>query len=304
MRTHKPNEIAHLRHCRLLYASRLFVLKIQIFVYDKTVQNSACAKTFRGLILVLMKSIVITSGKGGVCKTTVTACLGRALAALGNRVALLDADFGLNNLDVVLGLENSVVYDITDVIENRCRVRQALIEADVRNLYLLPSAHGYQGESVSAQNIKLVLNGLAVTFDYALVDCPAGIEAGFNRAVGACDSAIVVTTPHISALRDANKVVSLLSSYRMTPTLVINRVRGDLLADGKIPDKDEIERILKARVDGVIPETDGVYDLNAMPAKPFELLAKRIHLGTGEPLDLAAGYRGFFGAIKRRMRRG
>ena len=141
---------------------------------------------------------MITSGKGGVGKTTVTAYLGRALASLGSRVALLDADFGLNNLDVALGLEARVTYDIADVIENRCRVRQALLETDVRNLYLLPSAHGYLGEHVTAQNLRLVLNSLAVTFDYTLVDCPAGIEAGFNRAVGACDGAIVVTVDGIS----------------------------------------------------------------------------------------------------------
>ncbi len=249
-----------------------------------------------------MKSIVITSGKGGVGKTTVTAGLGRALAALGNRVVLMDADFGLNNLDVVMGLENRVVYDIADVINNRCRVRQALVESDVRNLFLLPSAHGYLGDKVTSQNLKLILGGLSVTFDYALVDCPAGIEAGFRRAVGACERAAVVTTPHISALRDANKVVNLLSSYGIVPTLVVNRVRGDLLADGKIPSIKEISEILKAEVDGVIPETDGVY--GTMPKKPFELLAKRIHLGTGEPLDPAAGYRGIFGAIRRRFGRG
>lgn len=250
-----------------------------------------------------MKSIVITSGKGGVGKTTVTACLGRALAGMGSRVVLMDADFGLNNLDVVLGLENRVVYDIADVIDNRCRVRQALVE-DTHNLFLLPSAHGYLGEKVTAQNLKLILNSLSVSFDYALVDCPAGIEAGFRRAVGACNSAIVVTTPHISALRDANKVVALLSSYKLAPTLVVNRVRGDLLAAGKIPTKDEITDILKADVDGVIPETDGVYNLDSMPKKPFELLARRIRYGTGEPLDPAADYRGFFGAIKRRFKRG
>ncbi len=260
--------------------------------------------TARGTILFMMKSIVITSGKGGVGKTTVTACLGRALADLGKRVVLIDADFGLNNLDVVLEKENRVVYDIADVIANKCRVRQALVECDNRNLYLLPSAHGYLGEKVTAQNVKVILNSLAVTFDYALVDCPAGIEAGFSRAVGACESALVVTTPHISALRDANKVISLLSSYRITPTVVVNRVRGDLLAEGKIPSKDEIESILKARVDGVIPETDGVYSFSEMPKKPFELLAKRLHFGTGEPLDPAANYRGFWGSIKRRLRRG
>ena len=255
-----------------------------------------------GTILFMMKSIVITSGKGGVGKTTVTACLGKALAGLGKRVALIDADFGLNNLDVVLEKENRVVYDIADVIENKCRVRQALIECE-RNLFLLPSAHGYLGERVTAQNIRLILNSLAVTFDYVLVDCPAGIEAGFSRAVGACESALVVTTPHISALRDANKVIALLSSYRITPTVVVNRVRGDLLAEGKIPSKDDIESILKARVDGMIPETDGVYSFTEIPKKPFELLAKRIAFGTGEPLDPAASYRGFFGSIRRKFGR-
>lgn len=251
----------------------------------------------------MMKSIVITSGKGGVGKTTVTACLGRAIADLGKRVVLIDADFGLNNLDVVLEKENRVVYDIADVIANKCRVRQALVECE-RNLYLLPSAHGYLGEKVTAQNIRVILNSLAVTFDYVLVDCPAGIETGFSRAVGACESALVVTTPHISALRDANKVISLLTSYKIAPTVVVNRVRGDLLADGKIPSKDEIESILKARVDGVIPETDGVYGFSEMPKKPFELLAKRLHFGTGEPLDPAANYRGFWGGIRRRLRGG
>lgn len=250
-----------------------------------------------------MNSIVVTSGKGGVGKTTVTACLGRALAALGNRVVLMDADFGLNNLDVVMKLENKVVYDIADVIDNRCRVRQALIESEP-NLFLLPSAHGYLGEKVTGQNLKLILKSLAVTFDYALVDCPAGIETGFRRAISACERAFVVTTPHISAIRDANKVVSLLTSYRFKPTLIINRVRGDLLADGKIPSPSEIAEILKIEIDGVVPETDGVYNTETMPKKPFELLAKRVMYGTGDIPDPSASYRGFWGAIRRRMKRG
>ncbi len=249
-----------------------------------------------------MKSIVITSGKGGVGKTTVTACLGIALASLGYRVALIDSDFGLNNLDVVLGVENKVVYDVADIIDNRCRVRQALVEC-AHNLYLLPSAHGYLGEKVTAQNIKLILKSLSVTFDYALVDCPAGIDAGFKRAVIACEKALVVTTPHLSALRDANKVINILMSYRFAPTLVINRVRGDLLAEGKIPSPDEISAILKAEVDGIIPESDTAIDPNGMKSKPFELLARRIVYGVGETIDPARRYRGLFGAIRRRMRR-
>ena len=250
-----------------------------------------------------MKSIVITSGKGGVGKTTVTAGLGRALAALGNRVVLMDADFGLNNLDVVMGLENRVVYDIADVINNRCRVRQALVESDVRNLFLLPSAHGYLGEKVTAQNLKIILNSLAVTFDYTLIDCPAGIEAGFKRAVSAADRAIVVTTPHISAIRDANKVATLLSSYKFSPTLIVNRVRGDLLAAGKIPSPSDISELLKIELVGVVKETDGVYNLDGVPRKPFDLIAHKIMYGTGEIYDPSAEFRGVFGAIKRRMKR-
>lgn len=250
-----------------------------------------------------MKSIVVTSGKGGVGKTTLTACLGRALAALGNKVVLLDADFGLNNLDVVLGVENLVVYDAADVISNRCRVRQALVEVS-RDLFLLPSAHGYLGDKVTAQNIRLMLNSLAPSFDYALVDCPAGIEAGFKRAVVACESAIVVTTPHISAIRDANKVVGLLQSYRISPMLAVNRVRGDLLAERKIPSADEIADMLHISIAGVIPETDGVYDYASMPQKPFEIFAKRLAGGNCEIYDPAANYRGFWGAIKRKFKRG
>lgn len=249
-----------------------------------------------------MYTIVITSGKGGVGKTTVTACLGRALARQGNRVALMDADFGLNNLDVVLGLENSVVYDVADVIENRCRVRQALIESE-RNLCLLPSAHGYLGEKVTAQNLKIILNSLAVTFDYTLIDCPAGIETGFKRAVSAADRAIVVTTPHISAIRDANKVATLLSSYKFSPTLIVNRVRGDLLAAGKIPSPSDISELLKIELIGVVKETDGVYNLDGVPRKPFDLIAHKIMYGTGEIYDPSAEFRGVFGAIKRRMKR-
>lgn len=250
-----------------------------------------------------MKSIVITSGKGGVGKTTVTAYLGRALCALGLRVALMDADFGLNNLDVVLGLENRVVYDIADVVDNRCRVRQALIATDTRNMFLLPSAHGVC-ERITSQNLRLVLNGLASTFDYTLVDCPAGIESGFKRAVLACDRALVVTTPHISALRDANKVITLLSSYGKTSSLIVNRARIDLMRDGVTPSVPEISAALKITVDGVIPESDSVYsNMSGTSNKPFELLAKRIHYGTGEIYSTERGNSGVIGAIRRALKR-
>lgn len=247
-----------------------------------------------------MKSIVITSGKGGVGKTTVTACLGRAIAECGARVVLMDADFGLNNLDVVLGVESRVVYDVADVIDNRCRVRQALVEID-RNLFLLPSAHGYLSEKVNAQNLRLILTNLANTFDFALVDCPAGIEAGFRRAVAACDSAIVVTTPHLSALRDANKVVNLLTSYKMPSSLIVNRMRGDLAKSGKIPSLNEISTVLKIDIVGGVPETDVVYDFSNMPIKPFERIAKRLIYGVDSVVDPVSEYKGVRGFFKRRM---
>ena len=179
----------------------------------------------------MARKIVITSGKGGVGKTTLCANLGLSLANQGYRVALIDVDFGLNNLDVVLGVENKVVYDMLDLLEGRCRISQALVTVNKRkNLYVLPSNSLVSNAEISGQNIKLILESLNHTFDFILVDSPAGIDFGFHRAVSACDEAIVVTTPSLPSLRDADKVLSILHSYKPKSIgLVVNRARGDLI---------------------------------------------------------------------------
>ena len=182
----------------------------------------------------MARKIVITSGKGGVGKTTVAANLGMRLAAMGERVVLADADFGLNNIDVVCGVENLVTYDIVDAIEGRCRTRQALVQhPEYPNLFILASNHTDPGKYISPQAVRLILDNLAPRFDYILIDSPAGIEGGFHRAVAAAEEALVVTTPHISSLRDADKVIAVLKSYKLKSVdLVINMVRGDMIVDG------------------------------------------------------------------------
>lgn len=262
----------------------------------------------------MARNIVITSGKGGVGKTTVTANLGRALAALNQRVVMLDTDLGLNNLDVLMDIENKVVYDLIDVIENRCRAKQALIEDNlVKGLFVLPSAHAYDKSIVTGQNIKAVINLLSVNFDYVLIDCPAGIETGFHRAVQAASEAIVVTTPHISSIRDADKVIGILKSYQMKSVyVVVNRARGDLILNSEMVGFDDVGQLLKQLPVGIIPEDDDVNLLSNLGLKAsahcegkeaFALLAQNIHFGTNVMYDVTRKYKGFFGGIKRSLRK-
>ena len=261
----------------------------------------------------MARSIVVTSGKGGVGKTTLTANLGRGLAKLGNRVVLIDTDIGLNNLDVVMDIEQKVVYDLIDVMENRCRPRQALIEDYVKGLFIMPSAHGYDANRVSGQNLRALVNALSPYFDYILLDCPAGIEAGFHRAVNACNEVLVVTTPHISAIRDADKVIALIQAYqRNSVHVVVNRARGDLVINSEMVDHNDICQILKVQPIGVIPECDAVNLLSNLGLSSnsksegfdaFDVLAKNIHFGTRVIFDVTKKYRGIFGGLKRSLRR-
>lgn len=260
----------------------------------------------------MARTIVITSGKGGVGKTTLTANLGRSLVRLGLRVVMLDTDLGLNNLDVLMDIENKVVYDLIDVIEGRCRVKQALIEdTEDRGLFVLPSAHSYDNSRINGQNIKAVIASLS-SFDYVLVDCPAGIEIGFHRAVAACTEAIVVTTPHVSAIRDADKVIQILKTYQLGVNVVVNRARGDLILNSEMVSPSDIEQILKIRPVGVIPEDDAINLVSNLGLNVNEksegwtamnMLAKNIHYGTSEVFDVTKKYKGFFGGIKRNLRR-
>ena len=183
----------------------------------------------------MARKIVITSGKGGVGKTTVTANLGIQLASRGFKVVLVDADIGLNNLDVVMGVENKISYDVMDVLEGRCKVGQALIrDALYQNLAILPSTRINTGKKITAAEFKLVIEKLK-TADFVLIDCPAGIDLGFHRAVSAAGEACVVVTPALSSVRDSDKVLGLLASYKLERvSLIINRIRPDLVAKGDI----------------------------------------------------------------------
>ncbi len=204
----------------------------------------------------MARRIVVTSGKGGVGKTTIAVNLAAQLAQKGQRVILCDADFGLNNVDVATGVENLITYDLVDVIEGRCRAKQALVRhPDFPNLYVLTSSNATAERYVSPQAFKLVLDTLAPKFDFILIDCPAGIDDGFHRAVASANEAIVVTTPQVSAIRDADKVITLLKSYDFSAlSLIVNRVRGDFIVSGESVLPQEIETLLKTSLIGVIPE--------------------------------------------------
>lgn len=204
--------------------------------------------------------IVITSGKGGVGKTTTTANLGTGLAALGKKVVLIDTDIGLRNLDVVMGLENRIVYNLVDVVEGNCRIKQALIK-DKRypTLYLIPSAQTRDKSAVTpGQMIKLV-NHLKEQFDYILLDCPAGIEQGFQNAIAGADRAIVVTTPEISAIRDADRIIGLLEAQDFKKIdLVVNRIRYDMIKRGDMMTLGDVVDILSLPLIGAVPDDENV----------------------------------------------
>lgn len=202
--------------------------------------------------------IVVTSGKGGVGKTTTTANLGAALALAGKRVALVDTDIGLRNLDVVMGLENRIVYDIVDVVEERCKLRQALIKDKRFNeLFLLPAAQTRDKSAISEEQMVDLTKKLRAEFDYVLIDCPAGIEQGFKNAIAGADRALVVTTAEISAIRDADRIIGLLDSSSIkNPELIINRIRPNMIRKGEMMDIEDIVELLSIGLIGVIPDDE------------------------------------------------
>ena len=204
--------------------------------------------------------IVITSGKGGVGKTTTTANIGTGLAKLGKKVVMIDTDIGLRNLDVVMGLENRIVYNLVDVVEGNCRLKQALIK-DKRysNLFLLPSAQTRDKSAVSPEQMRKLVDELRKDFDYILLDCPAGIEQGFKNAIAGADRAIIVTTPEVSAIRDADRIIGLLEAEELKKIeLVINRIRMDMVKRGDMMSVEDVVEILSVNLLGAIPDDDSV----------------------------------------------
>jgi len=204
--------------------------------------------------------IVVTSGKGGVGKTTTAANVGTGLAKLDKRVVLIDTDIGLRNLDVVLGLENRIVYNLVDVIEGNCRIKQALIkDKRYQNLYLLPAAQTRDKSSVSPEQMKKLADELRSEFDYIILDCPAGIEQGFQNAISGADRALVVTTPEVSAVRDADRIIGLLEAHEIKEIqLIINRIRVDLVKMGDMMSSDDVVEILAIDLIGMVPNDDNI----------------------------------------------
>lgn len=242
------------------------------------------------------EAIVITSGKGGVGKTTTTANIGTGIAMTGKSIAIIDADIGLRNLDVVMGLENRIVYDIVDVVEGNCKLKQGLIK-DKRydNLYLLPAAQTKDKTAVSPEQMKTLVSELKEMFDYVLIDCPAGIEQGFQNAIAGADRAIVVTTPEVSAVRDADRIIGLLEAHGLNdPKLIVNRIRQEMVNRGDMMSIDDMVEILAIDLIGIVPDDEyivvstnkgepAVTDENSQAGKAYRNIVKRI-MGEEVPL--------------------
>jgi septum site-determining protein MinD len=205
--------------------------------------------------------ITVTSGKGGVGKTTATANLAIALANLNKKIVCIDADIGLRNLDVVMGLENRIVYDLVDVVEGRCKLRQAMVkDKRVPDLYLLPAAQTRDKTAVSPQDMVALVNQLREGYDYIVIDSPAGIEWGFRNALAPADEVIVVTNPEVSAVRDADRIIGLIEAeeHRVPTSLIINRVKPEMVRRGDMLSVNDVLDILSIRLLGVVPEDEQI----------------------------------------------
>lgn len=259
----------------------------------------------------MARKIVITSGKGGVGKTTIVASLGSTLASIGYKTLLVDMDFGLNNLDIMLGIENKIVYDIIDVLEGVCSPRQALVQDFFEpNLYILPTTHGFCKVKFGARELTPIINSLENYFDFILIDCPAGIDGGFRRAVDSASEYVLVTTPHLSAIRDADKALNNIQSNNIM--LIINRARGDLMLENKMLGIDVICEMLSAKLVGVIPEDDEVsiqmltsekFDKNSAIQTSLNMIANNLITNSDNMFDCTRKYKGVFGSIRKRLKR-
>jgi len=206
------------------------------------------------------KVVTVTSGKGGVGKTTVTANLGVALARLDKKVVVIDADIGLRNLDIVMGLENRIVYDLVDIVEGRCKLRQAMIKhKQFPELYLIPAAQTRDKTAVSPADMIQLTDKLREEFDYIIVDSPAGIERGFRNAVAPADEVLIVTNPEVSAVRDADRIIGLIEAENKGPgKLILNRIKMDMVKRGEMLSADDVTDILAVQIIGIIPEDETV----------------------------------------------
>ncbi len=206
------------------------------------------------------KVITVTSGKGGVGKTTATANIGAALAAAGQKVVCIDADIGLRNLDVVLGLENRIVYDLVDVVEGRCRLRQALIrDKRLPELFLIPAAQTRDKSAISPSDMVRLADELRTEFDWIMIDSPAGIERGFRNAIAPADVVVVITNPEVSSVRDADRIIGLVEAEEKGPArLVINRIKPEMVRRGDMLSSEDVLELLAIELIGMVPEDESV----------------------------------------------
>jgi septum site-determining protein MinD len=261
---------------------------------------------------VMGEAIVITSGKGGVGKTTSSANIGTALAMMGKRVCMIDTDIGLRNLDVLMGLENRIIYDLVDVAEGKCRLEQALVK-DKRfedRLSLLPAAQTKDKSAVTPKQMETIVNNLKRNYDYVIIDCPAGIEQGFKNAIAGADQAIVVTTPEISAIRDADRIIGLLEKKGLgSPKLVINRIRYHMTKKLEQVGIEEIVQVLGIELLGIVPDDEvvikstnegvpTVMDSHSKASLAYRNIARRI-LGETVPLMKLEEKNGVLGKVKK-----
>lgn len=258
--------------------------------------------------------IVITSGKGGVGKTTTTANLAVALASSGYKTVAIDGDVGLRNLDVIMGLENRIVYTLVDAAEGACRLNQALIrDKRIENLYLIPTAQSRTKDAVTAEQMQNICDELRKDFDFVLIDSPAGIESGFRNAAAGADEALVVTTPEISAVRDADRIIGLLESMDKAPiSLIINRIRPDMVKRGEMLGVQDVLDILAVDLIGIIPDDESIV-ISSNRGEPLTLsqesvskaahayrnIATRMCGGSVPLMDLFSEPRGFLSSIRR-----
>lgn len=255
------------------------------------------------------KVFVVTSGKGGVGKTTTVANIGTGLAAQGKKVVLLDTDIGLRNLDVVMGLENRIVYDIVDVATGKCKIKQAMIkDKRFENMFLIPAAQTKDKNAVNEEQMRAICDELREEFDFVIIDCPAGIEQGFKNAIAGADDAIVVTNPEVSAVRDADRIIGLLEANGLNePRLIVNRLRANMVKQGDMMDVDDMLEILAVKLLGVVPEDDHivistnrgeptVQDMKSNAGQAYRNIVKRI-LGEEVPIMTLEVEEGFFSRL-------
>ena len=262
------------------------------------------------------KVITVTSGKGGVGKTTAVANLAAALAAEGDKVICIDGDIGLRNLDVVLGLENRIVYDLVDVVEGRCRLRQAMIrDKRLPELFLIPAAQTRDKSAVTPSDMVRLCDELRPDFDWILIDSPAGIERGFRNAIAPADIAIVITNPEVAAVRDADRIIGLIEAEEKGPArLVINRIKPEMVRRGDMLNIDDVLELLAIELIGVVPDDEAVVmgtnrgtpvalDGKSRAGQAFRNIAHRIR-GNQVPFLEMEDHRGILGRLARFIRPG